>query len=122
MEILEPWSATSDVHILDEFRREMAPGHVLEDIELSPVARRKDCDDVLFALDDGSGRFAVVHLTFSKSRERDSRFPRTWFFKDRETFFEYMEAAHAVWAGEREDPDGQLWLKEQRMLDAARKF
>ena len=122
MVFLEPWFAYTDERILDELRRELAPGHILEGVGLSPIAYRKDCDEVLFGLEDGSGRIAAVHLTFSSSRERDPNLPKTWIFEDCTTCLEYMQAAHASWAGEEKDPDGQFWLKEQQMLNAARRF
>src|ERR1700734_3810275 len=118
MEILEPWSANSDSRLIDEFRREMAPGHVLEAVELSPVAYKKGCDEALYALDDGSGRFAVVHLTFSKAREKDPKLPLTWIFESPEQWLNYMRAAHAAWA--EEDPDGELCLREWLLREAAR--
>ena len=120
MEFLEPWFANSDPRIVAELHREMPRGHVIEAVEISAVASRKDCDEVLYALNDGSDRFAIVHLTLSKSRETDPRFPETWIFRNHEILLEYMQAAHAAWAGHEEDPDGQFWLKEQRLRARAK--
>ncbi len=120
MEVFGPWFATSDSRIVDEFHREMPAGHILEAVDLSAIAYRKDRDEVLYALNDGSGRLAAVHLTYCKTREKDPKFPRTWIFENSERWLEYMHAAHAAWA--EEDPDGKLWLNEQRLWDAAKKF
>jgi hypothetical protein len=49
MEFLEPWSANSDSRLVDELRREMAPGHVLENLDLKIIANRRDCDEFLYA-------------------------------------------------------------------------
>jgi hypothetical protein len=119
MEILEPWFATSDSRLVDELRREIPASHALEATELSVIAYRKDRDDVCYALNDGSGRVAAVHLTYRKTRETNPVFPITRFFQSLQLWLEYMEACHAAWF--EDDPDGQLWLKEQELWDAARK-
>lgn len=49
-----------------ELRRELADGHPLFGLPVRAVSRRQDCDDVLFAIEDGSGRVAVVHLTWTR--------------------------------------------------------
>ena len=118
MEFLEPWFENSDSKLVDELHREMAPGHVLESQNLSIVANRRDCDEFLYAINDGSGRFAAVHLTWRKNRERLQRLPRTRIFTP-QLWLEYMEAAHAEWV--EDDPDGQLWLKQQKLWDSAEK-
>jgi hypothetical protein len=69
-----------------ELHREMTKSHPLFGITVRDVAYRQDCDDVLFELLDGSGRFALVHLTFAKQPEVDPRWPRTEIFKDFEHF------------------------------------
>jgi len=120
MEFLEPWFANSDSRLVDELRRKMAPGHVLENLDLNSIANRRDCDEFLYATNDGSGRLAAVHLTWSKKRGRFRIFPRTRIFYLK-LWLEYMEAAHAEWVGVENDPDGQLWLKQQRLWDSAQK-
>jgi hypothetical protein len=47
----------------EELRRELRRGHALFHLSVRAIARRLDCDDVLYSLEDGSGRVAVVHLT-----------------------------------------------------------
>jgi hypothetical protein len=72
MELLEPWRAVSfdeSTKLEAELRRELANGHALFRQAVRAVARRIDIDDVLFSLEDGSNRVAVVHLTWS-ARER----------------------------------------------------
>ena len=49
-----------------ELYSEVGERHVLYGIKARPVGHRQDCDDALFELLDGSGRFAVVHLGQSK--------------------------------------------------------
>jgi hypothetical protein len=119
MEIFEPWFATSDSRFVDELRREIPAGHALEATELSPVAYRKDRDGVAYALNDGSGRLAVVHLTLCKNRETNPAYPRARIFDSLELWLEYMQATHAAWV--ENDADGQLWLKQQMLWDAAQK-
>ena len=70
--------------------RELTRRHVLFGRRVAAVARRQDCDDVLFELDGAgaSGAFAVVHLTWSGTEERDPRFPATEVFAARWRFEE----------------------------------
>lgn len=117
MQILEPWFATTGLQLVEELRRELSPGHVLEGIEVSAIGQRKDRDDVLYALQDGSNRLAVVHLTYSKSRETRSSYPITRVFANLELWLEYMSACHAAWV--EEDPDGRLSLREIELWDKA---
>ncbi|HEY1254932.1 MAG TPA: hypothetical protein VGF01_09145 [Terracidiphilus sp.] len=119
MEILEPWFATSNSRFVDELNRELPSGHILNAVELSTVAHRKDCDDVLYAFNDGTGRVAVVHLTYCKTRETNPAVPKTRIFESLEFWLEYMQAAHAALVDE--DSDGQLWLRAQKLLGAAQK-
>jgi len=118
MEFLEPWSEVSGPGLVDELRREMASGHVLENLDLAALARRQDCDDVLYALNDGSGRLAVVHLTYRSTRETNPSFPSTTMIKELNLWSAYMQALHAAWMAE--DLDSPLWLKERELWDFAR--
>ena len=69
MDWLVPWYSVTDnarqvAAMEHELCRELAVGHPLYGLPVRTVGRRQDCDDVLFAIDDGTGRFAVVHLTW----------------------------------------------------------
>jgi hypothetical protein len=80
VEWLAPWLCIehdpSQVRKLEAvLREELAPGHSLYGVPVRAIARRQDCDDVLYALDDGTGRFAVVHLTW---KHRPDRPPWPW--------------------------------------------
>jgi hypothetical protein len=50
-----------------ELRGELAEGHPLHGLPVRTLGRRQDCDDVLFAMEDGSQRVAVVHMTWTHS-------------------------------------------------------
>src|SRR5260221_3876749 len=72
MKWLAPWhSIGDDAAQIDgvqrELRRGLSAGHPLYAIPTRAIARRQDCDDVLFSIEDGSGRVAVVHLTWTQS-------------------------------------------------------
>jgi hypothetical protein len=82
-----------------ELRRESPSGHPLHGVSVALVARRSDCDDVLFRLCDGSNRYAVVHLSFAV--ERDPRWPSTEVFD-----------SLAEFAAERLFPDVADWNNE----------
>jgi hypothetical protein len=71
MEWLEPWESIDKEQTAAAFelrlRLEVAPGHALHGIPGVALAVRCDCDDVLFALLDGTHRVAVVHLTWTRN-------------------------------------------------------
>jgi hypothetical protein len=61
-----------------ELRREVSTDHVLHGEPVSLIARRDDCDDYLFALEDA--RVAQVHLTWSQ--EQSAEWPAVQVFPD----------------------------------------
>jgi hypothetical protein len=72
VEWLVPWHSVSDAPVQvagmeRELQREFSLGHLLFGMPVKTFARRQDCDDVLFAVQDGTGRVAVVHLTWTQS-------------------------------------------------------
>ena len=99
MEFVKPWYAESSLEFVDELRRETAPGHVLHDIPVSLLARRRDRDEVLFALNDGSQRVAKVHLTWARQRER-LPWPHTTVFADIVAWVGSMRADQAEYGNE----------------------
>jgi hypothetical protein len=74
---LDPWDpierlpAETREALARQLARELAPGHPLHGLPLRLVACGEG-DDALFAIDDGSGRVATVHLT------RGDRQPAPW--------------------------------------------
>lgn len=100
---LVPWrpfpDGTPDDGWVQELRSELCDAHVLFGIPVRAIATRQDCDDVLFELLDGSGRFAVVHLTYAQHPEPGPRWPQTTLFKNWEHFErDGMRADHADWS------------------------
>jgi hypothetical protein len=75
-EFLEPWWSTdgqgADFHrtFLDQLKTEVSPGHVLYGLPVRMIGRDGASDDTLFEILDGSGRLALVHLTWAKGQER----------------------------------------------------
>ena len=72
VEWIVPWYSVADdsaqvAAIERELRREMSVGHPLFGLPVRTLACRQDCDDVLFAIEDGTGRVAVAHLTWTQS-------------------------------------------------------
>jgi hypothetical protein len=80
-----PWKPrrpeSADDALLAEFQREAAPNHILSGVPLRTISTG-DADNVLFEFLDGSGRLAAVHLTFSRNRETDERWPDTQVYND----------------------------------------
>ena len=83
MEWLAPWETVVDGVALDaELRAEIVDGHPLDGLSAVAIARRSDCDDVLFCVDHPSYALAVVHLTWRTKPESDPTWPHTLLFRD----------------------------------------
>jgi hypothetical protein len=77
LEWLEPWQrieACGDA-LVRELQKEVPPQHLLYGIPVIAVARRIDCDDVLFATGSPKKPLAVVHLTWTSCTETDPQWP-----------------------------------------------
>jgi len=100
VEWLSPWYSIADnaaqVQAMEaELRRELGRGHPLFGVPVRAVARREDRDDVLFTLEDGTGRVAVVHLTWTYSPPERPPWPSTMVFASWEEWAaEGMRADH----------------------------
>ncbi len=82
---LDPWEplpTEGKAGLEAELKREVPPGHALHGQRCTALARRGDCDDVLFAT--GDGRLAIVHLTYQV--ETDPCWPETVLLRDIEEF------------------------------------
>ncbi|ADB15836.1 hypothetical protein Psta_1154 [Pirellula staleyi DSM 6068] len=69
-----------------ELKRELSADHPLFGLPVKALARRQDCDDVLFALQDGTGRVAVVHLTWTRNPPERPPWPHTTLFPSLENW------------------------------------
>jgi hypothetical protein len=87
---LVPWRPIlgSAVGFEAELSRELAPTHPLFGLKVRALGRRGDTDDVLFELLDGTGRVAVVHLTWRGRVEEDSRWPNTIVYASLQDWFD----------------------------------
>ena len=92
------WALAGDQadNLTAELALELPTGHMLDGTALTAVARRTDCDDVLFELSDG--RFALVHLTWSGSRETDPAWPGTTVYDSLDHWRKADAAEQAVGA------------------------
>ncbi len=80
MDYLEPWvryDAPNNGAAEKELQNELSKMHVLYELSCNALAHRIDRDDVLFQLNDETGRVAVVHLTYSGKSEKSSEYPKT---------------------------------------------
>ena len=97
---LVPWysvigDATQVASMERELRRELSAGHPLFGLPVRTVGRRQDCDDVLFAIDDGTGRVAVVHLMWTPNSPERAPWPMTVVYPTFETWLaEGMQDDH----------------------------
>jgi hypothetical protein len=101
MDWLDPW--WSIIHLgrdfagtfENELRREVGRDHPLYGIPIEAIGRHDACDDVLYRLLDGSGRVAVVHLTWAQSTSESGPWPMTEIYSDLQTWAEqHMKPEH----------------------------
>ena len=79
-ELPAPWEATG-TDLSDELEREVPAGHPLHGLPTKALATGGHPDDVLFRIEDGSGRYATVHLTWDA--EIDPEWPAAELYPDR---------------------------------------
>lgn len=88
---LHPWRAITQGEapaFEAELGREIGPGHALEGVHAMAIARRDDCDDVLYALFGHARSLAVVHLTWSGQKETTPALPSVELFESWEAWAE----------------------------------
>lgn len=91
-DILEPWGSVSEEEgtgLVAELKKELRQDHVLSGAAVKAVARRCDCDDVLFETDSKMGSLALVHLTWSGKPDQFPAWPHTVFYQ---SWAEWMES------------------------------
>ena len=86
----EPWEPVPDggPSLVAELLREVSGEHRLFGLEILAVARRIDCDDVMFTTSDPEAPLAIVHLTWSGKMESDRRFPQTAVYRSWQEWYE----------------------------------
>jgi hypothetical protein len=88
-QLLEPWlplEGDKGSGFEAELAREMRPDHILSGSHCRAMARRCDCDDVLFQTDSKKGSLVVVHLTWSGKPDQYPQWPSSRFFASWEDF------------------------------------
>ena len=70
------------VRFEDEYAAEIAKGHPLYGVPARAIAKREDCDDVLFQLLRHLCEYAVVHLTWSGKEEAPPDWPGFELYAD----------------------------------------
>lgn len=81
----EPWFWT-DIDFTKQLRKEISLFHVLFFKRTKSIAKREDCDDVLFQL--RNNKYAVVHLTWQNQAHQDTRWPETEVYNSWQEVFE----------------------------------
>ena len=88
---VKPWEPLEDSDeakdLVEELQDEMPPQHILYGVPVIGLARRIDCDDVLFMSSDPSKPLALVHLTWH--RETDPKWPSTTIYQSWQEWIEY---------------------------------
>jgi hypothetical protein len=101
---LEPWWSTEDAKesylrtFSEQLARETASGHQLYQVPVRLIGRGNG-DDALFALEDGSGRVAQVHLVW-QGRQRPPSPPTAVFANLDEWREASMLPEHLDWIDE----------------------
>lgn len=87
MTLIEPWEWIEQSEPLEkELLREVSHTHPLFGKEITAIARRVDCDDVLFqVVSEKKTYFVVVHLTWTMKVESEG-YPRCEFFESLQEF------------------------------------
>ena len=87
---LAPWQplSTSGEGFVRELKRELSSEHILFGIPVAALARRSDCDDVLFGTVDPMKPLSVVHLTWRGQSERGSAWPSATIYTDWQDWIE----------------------------------
>jgi hypothetical protein len=105
MKWLEPWRSTAgedeDFHkrFARQLQLEVGPGHDLFGLPAYLIGRGNG-DDALFEISDGTGRVAVVHLTWGRTAEQPP-WPITNIYPNVEAWAEKcMQPEHEDWKGE----------------------
>jgi len=90
LRLLDPWIPVGPhAHPLERaLASEIGADHPLAGRAMRAIARREDCDDVLFVSADDAGLVAVVHLTCAQRPETDPRWPETTFFRSLDDWVE----------------------------------
>ena len=70
---LEPWHFSELSGVAAELKKEIGPGHPLFGHDAKAIGRKDDRDDVWFRIPSEPSKFAVLHLTWSGTRELDPK-------------------------------------------------
>lgn len=102
---LEPWEPVDEsaTNLEEELRRELPKGHQLSSLSVEVIARRTDCDDVLFGTSDPKHAYAVAHLTWAGRPESTPEWPQTTTYESLGDWVENcMKVDHAERMGAAE--------------------
>lgn len=114
MKWLKPWYSIRDnpnqVTAMErELRRELSPGHPLHGLPVLAIGCREDNDDVLFLIEDDSGRVAMVHLTWTNRPPERPPWPATFIFPSLGTWIEQgMRADHDALGADPDDEPNRV--------------
>jgi hypothetical protein len=103
---LMPWSVVfhedESSALENQLVKEVGPKHRLFGLKSKLLARRYDCDDALFLLEDG--RLACVHLTWRCDMEPDAAWPTCTLFDTIDKWVnDVMLPDHADWPDDDEE-------------------
>ncbi|MBY0232527.1 MAG: hypothetical protein K2W96_24880, partial [Gemmataceae bacterium] len=76
--------------LTSELQRELSAGHPLFGLPVRAIAGHAARDDVLFTIEDGSSRVAVVHLTWTRNPPEQFPWPGTSIYAN---LSEWVEAS-----------------------------
>lgn len=88
--IVENWyKIETNGNLEKELKREVSKGHPLYKKNVIAIARKEDCDDVLFVVKDNIEKVAKVHLTWTNKNIEG--FPKTKIYESIEEWIKEEE-------------------------------
>ncbi|MXV50771.1 hypothetical protein GS399_07280 [Pedobacter sp. HMF7647] len=86
-ELPEPWYWTEQ-DLNEQLASELSFRHILYEKKVQTLARRGDNDDVLFRVFNSEFKYAVVHLSWSGSINKEGHWPTVQIYKDWDDLYE----------------------------------
>ncbi len=97
----EPWYWQNTELFERELQLELPNKHILKNKNLKSIAHSRMRDDCLFEiLNDAEYKYAMVHLTWSKSKEQFPDVPETELFRNWDSVYEIILSHHADYNSE----------------------
>jgi hypothetical protein len=75
---------------INELNKEMSTFHILYNRNISVIAHREDCDDILCQDNNNQNCLFIVHLSWTGKKETNSNYPKIVFDGNYNDFINYQ--------------------------------